>query len=313
MPLPGSVTIVEVGPRDGLQNEAARDPDRRQARLHRPARRGRPVRDRGDVVRPPARGPAARRRGRPVPVDRPRARRPVPGPRARPCGASSARSPPAPTRSRSSSAPPTRSTGPTSTARPRRRSADAARSSAMRPGPVDARPRLRVGGVRLPVRGDGGPGDDRRRGGPAARPRLRRDQPRATRSGRRRPATSPASSTSCCPPSTSERVGLHAHDTRGQALANVYAALERGVTVDRQLGGRPRRLPVRRSGGGRQPRDRGPRLPARRPAASSTGSASRASWRPRRSSSRRSGHAAAQPHLAGGRAAGDPAAAGNRR
>jgi len=35
-----------------------------------------------------------------------------------------------------------------------------------------------------------------------------------------------------------ERIGLHAHDTRGQALANVYAALERGVTiVDSSAGG----------------------------------------------------------------------------
>jgi hydroxymethylglutaryl-CoA lyase len=34
------------------------------------------------------------------------------------------------------------------------------------------------------------------------------------------------------------RVGLHAHDTRGQALANVYAALELGVTiVDSSAGG----------------------------------------------------------------------------
>ncbi len=35
-----------------------------------------------------------------------------------------------------------------------------------------------------------------------------------------------------------ERIGLHAHDTRGQALANVYAALGRGVTiVDSSAGG----------------------------------------------------------------------------
>ena len=35
-----------------------------------------------------------------------------------------------------------------------------------------------------------------------------------------------------------DRVGLHAHDTRGQALANVYAALERGVSiVDSSAGG----------------------------------------------------------------------------
>ena len=35
-----------------------------------------------------------------------------------------------------------------------------------------------------------------------------------------------------------DRVGLHAHDTRGQALADVYAALERGVSiVDASAGG----------------------------------------------------------------------------
>jgi hydroxymethylglutaryl-CoA lyase len=35
-----------------------------------------------------------------------------------------------------------------------------------------------------------------------------------------------------------DRIGLHAHDTRGQALANVYAALERGVAiVDSSAGG----------------------------------------------------------------------------
>ncbi len=35
-----------------------------------------------------------------------------------------------------------------------------------------------------------------------------------------------------------ERLGLHAHDTRGQALANVYAAMERGVSViDSSAGG----------------------------------------------------------------------------
>ena len=35
-----------------------------------------------------------------------------------------------------------------------------------------------------------------------------------------------------------DRLGLHAHDTRGQGLANVYAALERGVSViDSSAGG----------------------------------------------------------------------------
>ncbi len=36
MTLPGRVTIVEVGPRDGLQNEGSQHPDRRQGRVHRP-------------------------------------------------------------------------------------------------------------------------------------------------------------------------------------------------------------------------------------------------------------------------------------
>jgi hydroxymethylglutaryl-CoA lyase len=35
-----------------------------------------------------------------------------------------------------------------------------------------------------------------------------------------------------------DRLGLHAHDTRGQALANVYVALERGLTtIDSSAGG----------------------------------------------------------------------------
>jgi hydroxymethylglutaryl-CoA lyase len=35
-----------------------------------------------------------------------------------------------------------------------------------------------------------------------------------------------------------DRLGLHAHDTRGQALANVYAALGRGVSIiDSSAGG----------------------------------------------------------------------------
>ena len=71
---------------------------------------------------------------------------------------------------------------------------------------------LRVGRVRLPVRGRGGPGDDRRRGRPAARPRLRRDQPgRHDRGGdprrrrarpRRRAARWSTSGASGCTPTT---------------------------------------------------------------------------------------------------------------
>ena len=56
----------------------------------------------------------------------------------------------------------------------------------------------------------------------------------------------------------------HFHDTYGQALANVYAALQVGVaTFDCSVAG-PRRLPVRQ-GRHRQRRERGRALPARRP------------------------------------------------
>ena len=73
---------------------------------------------------------------------------------------------------------------------------------------------------------------------PAPRPRLRRDQPgRHDRRGDARGrAPGPGRGAPGSLPST--RVGLHAHDTRGQALANVYAALERGVAViDSSAGG----------------------------------------------------------------------------
>jgi hydroxymethylglutaryl-CoA lyase len=61
-----------------------------------------------------------------------------------------------------------------------------------------------------------------------------------------------------------ERLAVHFHDTRGQALANIFACLEAGVTVvDASvagLGGCP--YAAGRDG---QCRHRGPRLPAARP------------------------------------------------
>ena len=275
-PCPGRSRSSRWGPRDGLQNEAARDPDRRQARLHRPARRGRPARDRGDVVRPPARGPAARRRGRAVPVDRPRG--PASGTRCScpRCAASSARSPRAPTRSRWSSARPTRSIGRTSTGPSRRRSPTRPASSADAAGPVDARPRLRVGRVRLPVRGRGGPGDDRRRGGPARSTSAATRSASATRSGRRPPATSRASSTPCSRWSTSGASG--STPTTRAARRSPTSTRRSSVaspSIDSSAGGLGG-LPVRRAGRGRQPRDRGPRLPARRAADRARASASTA-------------------------------------
>ena len=50
---PHAVRIVEVGPRDGLQNEEAHRADRREGRVHRGARRRGPPGRRGDVVRAP--------------------------------------------------------------------------------------------------------------------------------------------------------------------------------------------------------------------------------------------------------------------
>ena len=60
----------------------------------------------------------------------------------------------------------------------------------------------------------------------------------------------------------SGRLAMHFHDTRGTALANVFAALELGIRTLRRLDRRHRWLPLRARRGG-QPRDRGPRLPAR--------------------------------------------------
>ncbi len=60
-----------------------------------------------------------------------------------------------------------------------------------------------------------------------------------------------------------ERLALHLHDTRGTALANAYAGLANGCAVFRQRGGRIGRLPVRAGGVG-QSRDGGFALYARR-------------------------------------------------
>ena len=61
-----------------------------------------------------------------------------------------------------------------------------------------------------------------------------------------------------------DMIGLHFHDTRGTALANVIAALEVGVRTLRRLDRRDGWLALR-ARRGRQPGDRGPGLPARPP------------------------------------------------
>ena len=77
-----AVEIIEVAPRDGLQNEKQLLDDRGQARADRARLRGRRAADRGDVVRAPgARAADGRRRGGRRRADAPRRRR-LRGPRA---------------------------------------------------------------------------------------------------------------------------------------------------------------------------------------------------------------------------------------
>ncbi len=116
--LPGSVTVYEVGPRDGLQNESTVVPAAVKAEFVRRLAGGGPVDGRDDVVRRPALGaPARRRRGAARPARRRGARAAAPGAgaqRARPGpgagGGRAARSRcsaarPRPSRARTSTAP----------------------------------------------------------------------------------------------------------------------------------------------------------------------------------------------------------------
>ena len=76
-----------------------------------------------------------------------------------------------------------------------------------------------------------------------------------------------------------DRIGVHFHDTYGQALANTHDRAAPRRHGRRRLHRRARRLPLRQERD-RQPRDRGPRLGARRGRRGDRG-------RPRASSSRR--------------------------
>ena len=68
-----------------------------------------------------------------------------------------------------------------------------------------------------------------------------------------------------------ERIAYHFHDTRGTALANVAAGLDGGVRCFDASTGGTGGCPYA-PGRGRQPRDRGPRVPPRRARATSTAS-----------------------------------------
>ena len=91
-------------------------------------------------------------------------------------------------------------------------------------------------------------------------------------------------------------LAVHFHDTRGTALANVLAALAGGHRDRGQLGGRPRRLPVR-AGGQRQPRHRGPPLHAPRHGHRDRRGPGRGGGAPRGRWRRGSGHALPSRYL----------------
>ena len=273
--LPGSVTIYEVGPRDGLQNESARRADRGQGRVRPPAGRRRAADRRGDQLRrtrsgcPSSPTPRScstllgdrRASDAQLPGAGAQRARPRPGPRARRRRTSrSSAAPPRPSRSKNLN----RSLDeqfamfePTVRARAGRRAATS--------GPTCRCASATRGRAPVPDR----PG--RRRRQAALRPRRQPAQPRRhDRRRHRRPRHRPARRVRRRRASATDQLAVHFHDTYGQALANTYCrAAGRDHHVRRQRR-RARRLPLRQVGH-RQPRHRGPGLDAAPASASSTG------------------------------------------
>ena len=230
----------------GLQNEQGVVPTRREGRAHRAPRRRRAARRRGDVVREPEVGAAARRRRRGAGALRRQAGRALPG--ARPerararsrarCGGRRGRDLRVGDRDRSRSA--------TSTARGTRR------IEMFRPVAERAL-RRRAARARLPVDGARRSLGRRRRtvgGGRAglapARARLLRAVARRhDRRRDRRAASKTLIEAFDRATWTPRALAVHFHDTYGQGLANVLAALQCGVTVVDASAGGLGRLPLR--------------------------------------------------------------------
>ena len=275
--LPERVTIYEVGPRDGLQNEKAIVADRGQGRVRTPPGRRRPAGRRGHQLRAPEVGPPAR--GRRRPDDDARRGRAATTPSWSPTSAAStARSSSACGTSRSSAAPPRPS---------RRRTSTAASTSSSRcssrpwPGPATR------GSTSAPT-------------SPCASATRGRARCRSTRwssvgkrlfdlgaselslgdtigvgtAGHVKAWSTPSST----PGMRTDQLAMHFHDTYGQALANAFSALQEGITTFDASAGGLGGCPYAKSRD-RQPRHRGPRLDAHRPR-------HRARGRPRRRSSR---------------------------
>ena len=208
MAMPERVTIVEVGPRDGLQNEAAQIPTDGEDRVHRPAHGRRPgvieatsfvhpravpqLADADEVYPAISRASGVRY---PVLVPTPRGLE-----RAIAAGADEI-------------AVVIGATDEFNRANLNRTVeealADAAQVIGVAKEPRDARPRLRVGRVRLPVCRRGRAVDDGDRRGTAPRPRRGRAQPRRHDRRRHARATSTACSTRSSARPTSALVGLH--------------------------------------------------------------------------------------------------------
>ena len=227
--LPDRVTIYEVGPRDGLQNESAIVPlDVKAEFIQRLVAAGLPI-DRGDQLRPPEMGAAARRRRGAV------ARLPsTAGPPSRSsCPTSGGSTAPSPRAARRRDLRQrhrdVRAEEPEQLARRPVRDVRAGRRP--RHGRRPAGPRLRLDVLRRPV---GGPGADRSRwstsdGGcsTSAPPALARRHDRC-RHGR--PRGRPARRVRSAGIGV-DRLAVHFHDTYGQALSNAMAALRQGVTT----------------------------------------------------------------------------------
>ncbi len=280
------VTVVEVGPRDGLQNEAAVVPADVEGRVRRRALGLGALRDRGDRVRLAARDPAARgRRGR-LPAHREAARRPLPVLVPNEKGLDRAEAAGVREIAVFTAASETFN----------RRNVNASiEESFARFAPVlaratgggDARARLRLVRVRLPVRGAGLSGGRRARRGAPRRDRVRRGlrrrhdrdrRPDSGPGGRREDRRGGRAARAPRPP-----LPRHAGDRPRERRRGAA----RGRPDLRLVRGRLRRVPVR-AGRRRERRDGGPRLappPAwgTRPASTSRRSRARRGRSPARS------------------------------
>ena len=236
--LPERLSLREVGPRDGLQNEAPVPTDGQGGADRRAVARPASA-HRGGVVRAPEGDPAdgRRRRG----VGRASRRNPdvrysalVPNLRGR----ASARWTPASPRSRSSSRRRTRTTARTSTAPPRSRSTTSPRSSTSRTAAGATVQVIVSTAWGCPYEGEVPVERVLSVAGRALARRRRRACRTATRPAWRRRPGSPGWSARPARRYPDAALNLHFHNTRGTGLANVLAALELGVSdFDASVGG----------------------------------------------------------------------------